>query len=301
MGIVAYTGFEGSPPSKVGQSYPDFLASWTAVFSVLVALRHVRETGEGQWIDQSMYQLGVGTVPEPMLQTQIDGTEIPRYGNHHGWKSPSNLYRAAGEDRWIAISVDSDAKWRRLLQIMGRGDLESDDRFATVDKRRNHNAEVDEIVGAWTAKQDLFEASKLLQQEGIAAGPMMNARDLMFDEHLEQRRFYEPVDFGPDAGLRPLIGRPWKMRNTPIHIQKGAPDFADANRYLAKEVLGMSDEDVEALYAEGVLGDEPLNPPPVPTGPARSNTAVNEDSDYREKMARWLERRMPAPVDVPAK
>src|SRR3974377_109431 len=62
MGITFYTGYRGEKPSKVGQSYPDFLACWSGLCALFAALAHRRKSGEGQWIDLGMYQTGSALV-----------------------------------------------------------------------------------------------------------------------------------------------------------------------------------------------------------------------------------------------
>jgi crotonobetainyl-CoA:carnitine CoA-transferase CaiB-like acyl-CoA transferase len=301
MGIANYTGYPDMP-SKVGQSYPDFLASWTGLLGILVALNHVEATGEGQWIDQGMYQIGVTIIPEPLLQYQVDGNDYERMGNHDRWKAPSQAYRAQGDDRWLAISIDSDEAWQRLAEIMGRADLQADERFSTVTARHQNQDELDRIVGEWAAQQDPVEAMKLLQVNGIGAGPVFNAEDLQFNEHLRHRKFHEAVDYGGDTGFKPLIGRPYKLSNTPIHLKAPAPVFGEGNRYVLKDILGLEDEAIEKLYADGIVSDEFVgaataaspNPRAVPPG-----TTGRFVEDFADKVRRELGLPAPQPVTEP--
>jgi crotonobetainyl-CoA:carnitine CoA-transferase CaiB-like acyl-CoA transferase len=120
MGVTFYTGYEGDKPWKVGQSYPDFIACWAGMNALWAAIVHMRKTGEGQWIDCGMYQLGLSLIPEALIQKQLDGTDRPRIGNEDLEHVPSNLYRASGNDQWIALTVDSDERWAKLAVLMGQ-------------------------------------------------------------------------------------------------------------------------------------------------------------------------------------
>ena len=81
MGLSHLSGYAGGAPSRVGQSYPDFVACWSGLTALLAALLHRERTGEGQHIDLGMYQLGAVVMPEALLRLQADGTELTRNGN----------------------------------------------------------------------------------------------------------------------------------------------------------------------------------------------------------------------------
>ena len=107
MGVSHYTGYPGGAPSKVGESYPDFLACWTGLLALMAALVHRQRTGEGQWIDLGMYQLGVSVIPEALLAYQASGHDLPRTGNEDLDAVFSGVFPASGDDRWLALHVSS--------------------------------------------------------------------------------------------------------------------------------------------------------------------------------------------------
>ena len=114
MGITAYTGYRGDKPWKAGQSYPDFITCWTGLTALMAAVLHRKATGNGQWIDMGMYQIGVALMPEPILGLQANGERWERIGNEDRAHVPSNVYPAAGDDKWLALSVTSDEQWVRV-------------------------------------------------------------------------------------------------------------------------------------------------------------------------------------------
>jgi benzylsuccinate CoA-transferase BbsF subunit len=92
-----------------------------------------------------------------------------RAGNFHPTMAPHNVYRCLGEDKWLAIAVDSDHEWSALCEAMGRPSLATDSRFATALARKRNEAELDEAVAAWTAGQQHIAAMHALQAAGVAA------------------------------------------------------------------------------------------------------------------------------------
>jgi len=284
MGIAQYTGYRGDKPWKAGQSYPDFLACWAGLAALLAALRHRQRTGEGQWIDLGMYQLGAAVIPEALLQWQLAGTEPARIGNEDERHVPSNLYPALGTDRWIAITVATDGQWRSLARHL---ELQDDPRLASEAGRRAHRGLVDAAVARWTGARDAWEATRLLQSEGIASGPVLNNRDLLLDAHLKARGFYEDVAHPLPVGLRPVIGRPYRMRHRALRIRGPAPRLGEGGHQALREAYGFSEEELAARRGAAAKGMPTASTVPGALDMAealQSRTVVERDADYRQRL-----------------
>jgi crotonobetainyl-CoA:carnitine CoA-transferase CaiB-like acyl-CoA transferase len=288
MGITAYTGYRGDKPWKAGQSYPDFITCWTGLTALMAAVLHRKATGDGQSIDMGMYQVGVALMPEPLLALQANGETWERIGSEDRMHVPSNVYPAAGDDKWLTLSVTRDDEWVAFAQAIGRPELGSDARYREESQRRSRREEIDAIVRTWTAQQDALAATQILQAAGIAAGPVLNNRDLLLDPHLRARGFYEYVEHWQPMGVRPLIGRPYTFRNTPLRIHKGAPRYGEDNRYVLRDLIHLDEAEIAALYSEGITADAPLFEPtvrPDDLEPGLRNGSIKEiDAAYREKL-----------------
>jgi crotonobetainyl-CoA:carnitine CoA-transferase CaiB-like acyl-CoA transferase len=288
MGITAYTGYRGDKPWKAGQSYPDFITCWAGLTALMAAVLHRKATGDGQWIDMGMYQIGVALMPEPILGLQANGETWERIGNEDRVHVPSNVYAAAGDDKWLALSVTSDAQWTAFVQVIGRPELANDERYRYASQRRLKREEIDDIVRTWAGRQDAWAATRTLQDAGIAAGPVLDNRDLLLDPHLRARRFYEHVAHWQPMGVRPLIGRPYLFHNTPLRIQKAAPRYGEDNSYVLRDLLRLNETEIAALYENGITSDAPTFKPNVRLDdlePGLRNGSIKEiDPDYREKL-----------------
>jgi crotonobetainyl-CoA:carnitine CoA-transferase CaiB-like acyl-CoA transferase len=288
MGIAAYTGYRGDAPSKAGQSYPDFLAFWAGAAAVFAALRHARRTGQGQSLDMGMYQIGAAMIPEAILQYQVDGTEPRRIGNEHEEFVPSNAYPCAGEDRWVALSVETDAQWRSLAELLQADGVQVDAAWATQAARIADRERVDAAVAQWVKGRDARALMHRLQAAGIACGPVFNNRDILLDEHMQARGFHERVRLPEPMGVRPIMGRPWKLKNRDVHIRMPAPRYGEDGPAILREVLGMDEAQVASLLEGKVVCTEPLvNKPFDAMGLAELQRvrAIHEvDPDYRQKL-----------------
>jgi len=285
MGITFYTGYRGDKPWKVGQSYPDFIACWSGLNGLWAAIAHKQKTGEGQWIDVGMYQLGVALIPEPLLQKQLDDTEPERIGNEHPEYVPSNLYQTQGNDQWLALTVQTDAQWTALTELMQQSALAQDPRFSSAANRRIHRKIVNTLVATWCRTLEGEELFVQLQSLGIAAGRVLNSRDLLQNPHLTHRKFYESVQHPEPIGERPIIGRPYKLRFRDAHIKKSGPRFGEDNDSILGEILGKTPSQIAALKASNVVCDLPTHPGLSGTMDTESmlklKTLIAVDQDYR--------------------
>lgn len=264
-GLAYITGYRGDEPSKAGISFVDFLATWSLVTATLLALRHRRRFGKGLWIDVAMYQLGCSMLSERILDWQVNGRKGERIGNRHPWLAPQGCYACAGQDQWCTVSVHDDEEWAALCGAIGRPELASDPRFATNAARMANHDAIDAIIAKWMAGVEKFAAMDRLQAAGVRAGAVFDARDMHLDRHAKARGFLEKLDFPPQRGIgtRPLIGRPWRLSRTPLTIREPAPELGGDNRALLQGLLGMGDQEYDALEAAGVIAPGPLNPAPA--------------------------------------
>ncbi|MCC6472503.1 MAG: CoA transferase [Burkholderiales bacterium] len=288
-GMCWLSGYEDGAPSKIGQSYTDFLACWSAVYAILASLYRRRRSGRGQWIDLSMYQAGAATIGPLIMDYMANGRIAARIGNRHETMAPHGVYPRAGEDRWIAIAVGSDVDWQALRRVMGDPAWARESCFEDMPGRLAHRQALDRALGGWTAGRDAAALAALLQAAGVMAGVVENGRDLLHDEQLRSRGFFERVAHPPQSGIgtRRYMGRPWRLSATPLSIAGPAPRLGEHNREILTGLLGYSPGEVDALEHEGVIGCEITSArsiQPLPLAGMRRNRRIGAqaDPDYRD-------------------
>ncbi|QYB00334.1 CoA transferase (plasmid) [Rhodococcus sp. USK10] len=247
MGVGAYSGYAGEPPSKVGQSYPDFLAAWTGLTALMAALVERRRTGEGQWIDLGMYQLGPAVIPEALARAQTQGGDYGRRGNHEIHAEFSQVFASAQSERWIAVSI-RPGQW---------------DAVAAALPGISHDAERENALALVLATFDAEDAAASLRHCGVSAAVVSDAHDLMLDPQLRHRRFFEPLPAADDRSMRPVIGRPYRWTaDTAVTTRYRAPHFGEHNSEVLSEI-GVDQAAQTDLRDRGAVADTPRNPPPV--------------------------------------
>jgi crotonobetainyl-CoA:carnitine CoA-transferase CaiB-like acyl-CoA transferase len=194
----------------------------------------------------------MAVLPEAITAWTMNGVQPARDGNRVPHMAPHGVFRAAGEDRWIAVAVEDDAAWVRLAGAVGRPELAADPRYATLAGRKRHEDEVEAIVTAWTSTRSPEDGTAALQAAGVAAFTAATNRDLAEDPHLNERRFFVELPH-PEVGVRKHAGVPWRMSASDDRVRAAAPCVGADTDAVLRDVCGYSDGEIAALRAGGAL------------------------------------------------
>lgn len=251
-GLASLTGYVGGPPMEVGVSYGDPTGGIHGAVAVLAALWHRQRTGRGQYIDQSQWESAIAVLPEGIMAQVMNGEQPARRGNRDWIMAPHGTFRCAGDDSWVSIACGSDAEFRALATVMGDPALADDPRFATMAARKQHEDDLEAALSAWTATRDRWQITEALQAAGVAAHPSMTSADLLADPHLHERGIFVNLPHA-EVGVRTHIGIPWKLSETPCAVEAPAPLLGQHTDAVLREVLKLSDTEIEGLREGGVL------------------------------------------------
>jgi formyl-CoA transferase len=205
MGGLRYvTGEPDRPPARAGISIGDSLTALHAVIGVMMALHHRERTGRGQMIDAALYESVLSVMENLVTEYDLTGYVRERSGSVLPGIAPSNVYPCANGES-LLIGGNGDAVFTRLAATMGREDLAADPRYATHAARGENQAELDDIVSAWTRNWPLPELLALLETNGVPCGRIFRAPDMLEDPQFTARQSIVEVD-------HPVFGKV-KMQN----------------------------------------------------------------------------------------
>ena len=208
-GLAAVTGYPGTHPRIMGGLIPDAFSGCYCVLAILEALYHRSRTGEGQYIEVSMTEALSGMIPEAVMEYSLTSKEPEKMGNRDGRNAPRGTFRCLGDDnKWVAISVETDEQFRALARSCGRPEVACDPRFATAEARLRNQDELEVVVQRWTAGLDAQEVAAALQAAGVPAAPVFDSAEVLADPHLRERGFVADLEH-PVAGSRPVLSLPW--------------------------------------------------------------------------------------------
>ena len=255
-GLMGITGYKDSHPiwSSGEVNYPDQVASIFGAGIILAAIRHRNRTGQGTYIDLSQREMITTMIGEYMLEYTVDGRIPVQQGNRSEHMAPNDCYRCEGDNNWVAISVASDQEWAALCEAIERSDLAQDARFSTEEQRRLNEADVRPEIEAWTSRRSKRDAMNILQSAGVRAGAVLTGKDMLSDPHLNERGYYQVVE-NVRSGPQTLRIAPYKLSRTPPAINRPAPVLGQDTEDVLKNVLGMSDGEIQKLAEDGVTGN----------------------------------------------
>lgn len=258
-GLTFQSALPNMPPAGWGFSHMNHTGGYFMAIAILLALYHRNKTGEGQYVDLSCTDAALTLNGPALLDYTVNKRPLRRDGSPHSNRSayppmaPHGIYRSKGKDRWVAIAARHDADWRAICDAIGRADLPTDDRFATLPSRMRHQDALDAIVQAWTIEHTPSEAMDALQARGVPAAAVQHPQERM-DEDANTLAWdtFPEVEHGEMGRVR-VEGMPMKLAKTPARIERGAPLLGQHNDFFYDDILMLDKAEQRELYAAGVI------------------------------------------------
>lgn len=255
-GLASLTGYgDDGMPYKTGISYGDPIAGTAAASAVAMALIKRRKTGQGSYVDLPQREVLSTMIGEAFVAASLRGEEPEHHGNRSPRWAPQGVYACVGVEQWLAISCKTDEQWQALAKLLGREDLAG----LPLEERRKRHFELDRLISAWTESRDAQEAMETLQEAGVAAGRVLDTDAIHRDPNLEARAFWVEL---PHPRMTPWKQprSSWRLTEANPTPARHAPLFGEHNHEILCGLLGLSEQQYEALQQAGVIGDAPVNP-----------------------------------------
>jgi len=233
--------------------HPDFMGGVTGAFAVVCALIQRKESGFGQWIDSAQQEIGASLLGPKYLQYTVNKREPKPEGNRSLIAAPYGPYQCKGNDRWCVIAVYAEEEWRRFAGLMEKAGFKADAKFATHLERVRHKEALDQWVTGWTLEHDPYEVMETLQGIGVCAAVVQDVED-----QFKRDKQYAATGFlvnlaEPEAGDVVTENVPMRMSETPGKVRGVAPLMGEHTHEIARNLLGLSDDEIKQLDEEKVL------------------------------------------------
>jgi crotonobetainyl-CoA:carnitine CoA-transferase CaiB-like acyl-CoA transferase len=160
------------------------------------------------------------------------------------------VYPAAGDERWVAVTIADEDMWRALCSVDGLQALAADARFSTAASRAEHQDAIDACLAGWTQPRSDWQAAAELQEAGVAAAPVFDSWDVLGDPQLASRSYYQlapSTRFGADLVTRPAAA-PAALTQ---QVRTAAPGLGEHTVEVLRDVAGLTEPAIDAMLGDG--------------------------------------------------
>jgi len=217
-GHMYLTGEPDREPLQGAPDQPLYAAGTHAYVGALAALIAREQTGRGQDIDVSHFEVMASLHQWTTVRYTHGGIIQTRVGNRYGSLHPSTIYEC--KDGYVAFGAVGNEPLRRFLSLVGMEELLEDERFRTGSARFANADAFDAIIEPWMRQRSVMEVVELGQSIRAAVAPVNDLSDLLSDPHLNAREFWQrPADssdetYYPGPPFR-MSGHDWRLRLSP--------------------------------------------------------------------------------------
>jgi crotonobetainyl-CoA:carnitine CoA-transferase CaiB-like acyl-CoA transferase len=251
-GLTHLAGEADGPPVVPGStSLADYISGMWGAIGVLLALRHVQQGGDGQFIDVALHESVFRLLDEIVPAYAKYGIVRERMGPDTVNVVPHSHYHTA-DGHWIAIACTNDRMFERLAAVMHRPELATSPLYAKTPARVERRAEVNAIVAGWVGDLTQAEVLSLCQAGGVPCGPIYSIADIFKDPQYRAREAMVEVE-DPRVGPVTIPAAMPRLSETPARFRHtGRPLGADTAAILA-ELLRLDSDALGLLRSKQVI------------------------------------------------
>jgi crotonobetainyl-CoA:carnitine CoA-transferase CaiB-like acyl-CoA transferase len=245
-GFAHLTGEPNGPPTLPPFAMADYMAGFSAVAAIMMALYH-RDArgGGGQVIDLTVFEPLMSTMALPIVRYDQLGIPTDRTGNRSPNTAPRNTYPTR-DGKWIGVSAATNELAARIVRLVGRAELADEPWFKTGKGRAEHVDLLDDALSSWMKARTRDEVMLEAARAEVTFAPVYSIPDMMADPQVNHRQMIAAVD-DPDLGTIRMPNVLFRMSETPGAIRWGGRKLGSDTRAVLQDELGLSDEKLNGL------------------------------------------------------
>jgi len=250
-GVMNSTGASDGPPTRVGIAWVDVMSGLVSAIGILAALHERRDSGEGQHIDLSLFDVGIMGLIDVAQDYLENGNVQRRMGNVTRNLSPAQVFKT--QDGWIVIAVGNDDQFRRFCGAVGADRLAEDERFSTNLLRVANRDPLSRIIVPLLEARTREHWVQTLLGAGIPVSPIQDAAEALYDPQALARGAVWSIP--TDAGnLLEVVANPLRhMSRTPATPAGPPPATGQHTEEILCRELGLSESEIRDLLRDGVI------------------------------------------------
>ena len=250
-GLMAINGEADQDPLKFGVAVVDMMTGMYAAQAVLAALFQRERTGKGRHIEMSLYDCGLMVTGYYGLDAMLLGHDPKRYGNAHPSIVPYGMFEAA--DGPLIIAVGNNGQFDKFCrEVVARPDIVEDPRYSSNVERAKNRLTLLPMIAALIRTLPRDVLLQRLSAAGIPCGKVAGLHEALTSERTRQGGLLQEMPH-PVAGSTHVFAPPYRLDGERLPIRNAPPTLGEATREVLQQLLHLSEQELQALQAKGVL------------------------------------------------
>ena len=253
-GMMSITGepdsVPGGGPQRCGVPIIDLTTGMYATIAICAALANRAVTGKGQWIDVALLDTTVAYLANQGMNYLATGVSPERIGNAHPNIVPYQTFNTA--DGAIILACGNDNLFKKFCEVAGCMEFTTDPKYSTNAARVQNRVEITALLNAVFVKRTTKEWVKLLDDAGVANGPINNLQQVFEEPQVIARGMKIELPHAV-AGKVSLVASPMRFSGTPIKHEVPPPALGQHTDEILRQSLKKSDAEIAKLKADGVV------------------------------------------------
>ncbi|MBW8010281.1 MAG: CoA transferase [Chloroflexi bacterium] len=247
-GVSSHTGRKEHGPFPMGLQVADVGAgSYNVMVGILAAEIHRRETGEGQFVDVSMYDGSLAWNAQAASHFFVSGDDPEWEGMWLNGGSYYDYYRTR-DGRYLSVGSLEPQFWEGFCQAIERPDLIKRGYSLDLADQRQLKTAIQKTI----ASRDFDDWLEVFAAVDVCVEPVLNLSEVVDHSQFQAREMLIEIP-KTDGGLQRQIGNPIKFsRGESVYKFAGAPVGVHAQEIL--EQSGFSQTEIQSLAEAGILG-----------------------------------------------
>ena len=248
-GIMSVTGNGDGKPVKAGVPVADIGCALFATYAALSAYIGAKNTGQGQYIDASLFDSALAFSIWDTSEYWGTGNPPVALGTANRMTAPYQAVKA--KDGYFVMGATNNKLWQKLCEILERPDLLQKAEYQTIAGRLGQREQlIQELENSFTLKS-ADEWIDLLLEHGIPAGPILDYPQAFESEHGRHRQMRIEIDH-PLEGKVPNIGFAVKMQGTPQEVRRHPPLLGEHTQEVLMQA-GFTPDEIKKLEEQGAF------------------------------------------------
>ncbi len=249
-GALSVNGEPGQLPTKMGIPLGDLVGGINGPIAILAALHERHRTGRGQLIDISLMDGLVGLLGYYAQLAFFTGQSPQPLGSQHPNLVPYGIFPA--RDGSIVVACLTNGFWAKICAALAMPEAATDPRFDTIEKRRDHRAEVNALLSNFTSRHDVAELVALFTRHEVPHAPILSVIEALTQPQTVARGMVVEVEHSR-LGAIPIVNRPFRFGGAEQSPPSAPPTLGEHTDEVLAAVLGLSAEQIARLRTDAVV------------------------------------------------